>query len=164
MRKMELALIPLMLLLCSVVLTTTASGEVEKTAIEWLLVFEPETSVVQRFIGENILWQRQDQAGNVYDGGGQIGTITMQVKLLIDMTSNKGHANVKFVIELDGEEEPIKCVMNGKIIHVIVNDPPELEQYIDGRFAGNGAYHIHGTIVNQDPPEAATALLIGDAW
>jgi len=152
----------LALLLATTMVTMTTAQPTTETEIVWRLETE-EVEPEIRWLTETLALQIFVQEGDVYDVNVEeyIGTIDMQIRFLIDIERLEGHANVKFVIEL-GEEGSITGVMNGKIWYV--DDPFEGDQLISGRFAGNGAYHIHGRVSHQDTPEVDTVLLTGWKW
>lgn len=157
MNKMKLALIPLLFLLCSVVVVSTASLATVNAPITWRLELE-EVDPVLDYITDTLVLQVFEQDGDVYDGEDDIGDITMQVRFLIDTDRLHGHANVKFEIDL-GEEGTVTGVMNGKIWY---EDNVGGDQLIRGRFVANGAYHVHGTVSHPlEDPEPNTVLLQG---
>ena len=155
MNKMKLMLIPLLLLLCSVVVVSTASLATVNAPIMWRLELEEVTPDID-WITDTLALQVFEQDGDVYDGEDDIGDITMQVRFLLDTDRLQGHANVKFNMTI-GEDE-LTGVMNGKIWY---EDPNLEHQLIKGRFVANGAYHVHGTVTNLATPVENNILLQG---
>lgn len=150
-----------LLLATTMVTVTTSLATMEKQSIKWRIEMDEdgEYDINSHLRGENIFWQTHKHNGIIYEGDTEIGTVIMQIFMVVDMTSGKGHANVKFTIEIY-EVGSIKGVMNGRLLQ-IAGDP--IEQYIDGRFAGNGAYHIQG-IVTDVGGQLGVVELIGYKW
>lgn len=153
-RKLSLALLTLFLL-ASIMTTSLA---VDKIPITWRLETEQVTPEI-RWITETLALQIFDQTGDVYEGATKIGTIEMQIRFLIDVVRLAGHANVKFSMSTDYGE--VTGVMNGKIWYL---DSPLGDQFIDGRFVGNGDFHIHGDVTNLPTPQINTVQLSGYAF
>jgi len=149
------------LLATTMVTVTTSLATMEKQSIDWRIemIEDGEYDINFQLRGENIFWQTHKHNGIIYEGDTEIGTVIMQIFMVVDMTSGKGHANVKFDMSTNYGE--ITGVINGKLKQVMVDE--ELFQYVDGRFVGNGDIHIQGTVTDVEAkPEEIE--LIGYKW
>ena len=160
-RSLVVMTILALLLATTMVTVTTSLAAVEKQEIVWRIemVENGEYDINLQPRGENIFWQTHKHDGTIYEGDTEIGTVIMQIFMVVDITSGKGHANVKFDMSTDYGE--ITGVMNGKLKQVMVEE--KLFQYVDGRFVGNGDCHIQGTVTDVGGhPEVIE--LIGYKW
>jgi len=154
--KMILSILTLFILASLVPISLAVSPE--KTSVVWRVETEQvEPEII--WITETLALQIFDQSGNVFVGTTQIGTIEMQIRFLIDTVRLAGHANVKFSMSTDYGE--VTGVMNGKIWY---EESQLVDQFIDGRFVGNGDFHIHGDVSNLLPPQIDTLQLSGYMW